>query len=401
MAFRVMILILLIFLTACQQQSVDQDIILKRENSQLSLETRKATVLESDSKEELKLRDFHKLKTTALTSYVEDVGTLASIGVSGITHDNIAPEDIFMKPQKTSYLSNTSAIHPSYLILTFDNDIFAETDYYYTNGFSVGLVHPKLNNRTFGRILAGLGYKSLNTTGLRIHQFMFTPQNPEAIEIDYNDRPFAGVLLVEYFKLSQLVNRSLNFHASLSLGVIGKASMAQALQTVMHQLEPKGWDYQIGNDLLLNYDISLEKLVFSGRFWQLSGMIEAGLGSYQTYGGGALQLRIGLLNGFKNSYLPELENVSSTNKVGSFWFFIQPAWHYVVHNASLNGGFLNKNNAHYFTHDEIRHNLARFSAGFSWHYRKIGLGIRWTQIGPEFRTANKHNWGSMSLLYTL
>ena len=402
MVFRFLLLLLFVLSLGCEKQSDDQVIEPKRENSLLKLETKRASVIGINAKEHLTQRDFQKPETTTLTTFSEDIGTLASISIFGLTADDITSEEVFMKPEKPLFVAQSSAIHPSYLILTFDNDIFAETDYYYTNGFSVGLVHPIFNSGILRKILPDLGNNSLNTTGVRIHHFMFTPQNPEAIEIDPDDRPFAGVLLAEYFNLSQLMSRRINIHASLRLGVIGKASMAQALQTAMHQLEPTGWDDQIGNDLLINYDLGLEKLLFSGKFWQLSGMIEAGLGSYQTYGGAAFQLRIGLLNGMKNSYLPGLENTDlSKNQAGSFWFFVQPAWHFVVHNASLNGGFLNKSNTHFFGHDEITNSLARFSAGFSWHYRKLGLGIRWTHVGPEFETAKNHNWGSMSLLYTL
>jgi hypothetical protein len=402
MVFRFLLLLLFVLSLGCEKQSDDQVIEPKRENSLLKLETKRASVIGINAKEHLAQRDFQKPETTTLTTFSEDIGTLASISIFGLTADDITSEEVFMKPEKPLFVAQSSAIHPSYLILTFDNDIFAETDYYYTNGFSVGLVHPIFNSGILRKILPDLGSNSLNTTGVRIHHFMFTPQNPEAIEIDPDDRPFAGVLLAEYFNLSQLMSRRINIHASLRLGVIGKASMAQALQTAMHQLEPTGWDDQIGNDLLINYDLGLEKLLFSGKFWQLSGMVEAGLGSYQTYGGAAFQLRIGLLNILSNSYLPELDNkTNSSKKNGSFWFFVQPAWHFVVHNASLNGGFLNKTNTHFFGHDEITNSLARFSAGFSWHYRKLGLGIRWTHIGPEFKTAKNHNWGSMSLLYTL
>jgi len=191
-------------------------------------------------------------------------------------------------------------------------------------------------------------------------------------------------------------------HTSFRLGVVGKASMAEALQTKMHHLKPVGWDYQIANDLLINLDFSFEKVLLKSKFWQVSGVLDAGLGSYQTYGGGALQFRIGLLKGLPNSFLPELDPVKEKYRPkASFWFFIAPSWHYIAYNASLNGGLFNNSSPHYFSYDEINHSLTSLYAGFSWHYRKLGLGLKWTYLSSEFKPAKHHNWGSISLLYTL
>jgi hypothetical protein len=398
-----LIMFVLLFSLACENHSGNNNNRPDKQDNKIPIKAKKASELVDRKNEKLLQRDFSQPEKSTINYFQEDIGTLSpgnSITKIITVQDQNQIFTTTIKP--ISGLGSTEKSQPTFLLITFDNDIFAETDYYYTNGFSIGMVHPKLASGFFSRILPSLGNTAFNTSGIRVHQFMFTPQNPEAIEIDRNDRPFAGVLLTEYFKLSQLPNMGINMHTSLRLGVIGKASMAESLQATMHKLEPVGWDYQIKNDLLINYDFSLEKLLLKGDFWQISGMLDLGLGSYQTYGGGALQFRVGILQGLPNGYLPELDPVNETYRpAGSFWFFIEPAWHFMAYNASLNGGLFNNNSPHYFSYNEINHSLARFSAGFSWHYRKLGLGLKWTYLSPEFQSAKHHNWGSLSLLYTL
>lgn len=403
MLFRMLIIFVLLFSLACENQRGNKNIRRDNRVKNISIKAKKVSELVDLKNEKLFEREFILPKKSTTKYFLEDIGTLSP--GNSITKINIeqGQDQIYTITQKPIFKLNSSEInHPALLLITFDNDIFAGTDYYYTNGFSIGMVHPKLASGFFNNILAGLGSNAFNTSGIRVYQFMFTPQNPESIEIDRNDRPFAGVLLAEYFKLSQIPARGINMHASFRLGVIGKASMAEALQTAMHQLKPFGWNYQMANDLLINYDFSLEKMFLKGDFWQLSGMLDLGLGSYQTYGGGAIQFRVGLLNSIPNGYFPELNPVNdSYEPAGSFWFFIEPAWHFMAYNASLNGGLFNDNSPHSFGYNEINHSLVRFSAGFSWHYRKLGLGLKWTYLSPEFQNAKQHNWGSLSLLYTI
>jgi len=374
----------------------------KEEKLLPSLSKIKPSLSELHYGRKIQKRIFQKPETTVLNRFNEDIGTLVPRSTKNLSANKSSEKDIFTKNGFQYEAEISEDFQAKHLIITFDNDIFAETDYYYTNGFSVGLVHPALKNSFFGRILPALGANSQNFAGVRIHQFMFTPQNPEAVAIVPNDRPFAGVLLGEYFKLSQLPQMGFTMHSSIRLGLIGKASMAQALQTVMHQLEPKGWEYQIANDLLINFDLGAEKILFRTKLAEFSGIIEAGAGTYQTYGGAALQFRFGLFNGLTNSYLPGIENDYQKKSHGSsLYFFISPAWTYMLHNASLNGGLFNNKSPHVFSHSELNSKLFRISAGFSWHYRSLGFGFRWIHTKPEFISGKSHNWGSLSFLYTL
>ena len=65
-----------------------------------------------------------------------------------------------------------------YLILDFDNDIFAETDYYFTNGAQISLVLPTFNRFPLYRLMPDAGRHSINYFGIGLRQNMYTPIHP-------------------------------------------------------------------------------------------------------------------------------------------------------------------------------------------------------------------------------
>ncbi len=287
-----------------------------------------------------------------------------------------------------------------YILLTFDNDIFAETDYYYTNGFSVGMIHPWFNNRLFYKLMPDLGQASTKLYGIRIQQQMFTPYNPEAVEVIPDDRPFAGVLLAEFFKLSNRSDKGLFLQTSLRLGLIGPASLAGALQSSAHKLKPTGWDYQIANDLLINIDMSLQKAFRVSKHIEMAGGVDAGIGTYKTYIGASAQIRAGSFRSFcSNISSSTIGLIPRFDKSISYWFFLEPAIHFIAYDATLNGGMLNKKSPHRFSYEQLHHFTTQFNAGFSVFYRNTGLSLRWTRISTEFIGGKEHNWGNISLTH--
>lgn len=342
-----------------------------------------------------------KLSATKIHYFIENIGQMTSSTAKALPAKTIAETKFSQQnnvsPELYQQLLNDKRLD-RYLLLTFDNDIFAETDYYYTNGFSIGLIHPWLNNRLFYSLMADLGQFSSNLFGMRIQQQMFTPYNPEAVVMNPDDRPFAGVLLAEFFKLSSRPDKGLFLQTSLRLGVIGPASLAGALQSSAHKLKPTGWDYQIANDLLINIDMSLQKSFKINKFVEIAGNFDAGLGSYKTYLGASAQIRAGSFRSFSTNIASStIGLIPRFDKSITYWFFLEPAIHFVAYDATLNGGMLNKSSPHRFSYNQIQHLTTQFNAGFSVFYRNTGLSLRWTRISPEFIGGSNHNWGNISL----
>lgn len=347
---------------------------------------------------------FRKKPAVAKLHYFEEnIGEMTSEAAKALPVENIQSAGFFgqktANPELYRHTSNGSHMN-RYLLITFDNDIFAETDYYYTNGFSVGLIHPWLDNRLFYSLMPGLGQYSTNLFGFRIQQQMFTPYEPEAVAIDPNDRPFSGVLVAEFFKLSNRSDKMLFLQTSLRMGVIGPASLAGALQNSTHKLEPTGWENQIANDFLLNIDLSLQKAFKIGKSIEIAGNMDVGLGTFKTYWGASLQIRAGNFSRINSTISSATIGVlPQFDKAISYWFFLEPAFHFVAYDATLNGGMLNKTSPHRFSYNEIHHRTTQLNAGFSVFYRNTGLSLRWTRISPEFIGGDLHNWGNISLTH--
>ena len=397
------ILFLILLLVSCSTDVEQKNALLESRPAKDIMDLKHIKPYLIELKEIDSLPVTNKKSTAKIRYFEEDIGQMTSTSAKALPAKTNAETKFShqtnVSPKLYQQLLNDKRLD-RYLLLTFDNDIFAETDYYYTNGFSIGFIHPWFNNRLFYKLMPDLGQSSSSLFGMRIQQQMFTPYNPEAVAINPNDRPFSGVLLAEFFKLSNQSDKGLFLQTSLRLGVIGPASLAGALQSTAHTLKPTGWDYQIANDLLINIDMSLQKALKLNRFVEIAGNFEAGLGTYKSYLGTSAQLRLGNFRSFSNNISTStIGLIPHFDKSITYWFFVEPAIHFVAYDATLNGGMLNKSSPHKFTNEQIHPITTQFNTGFSVFYRNTGLSLRWTRISPEFIGGNNHNWGNISLTH--
>lgn len=289
-----------------------------------------------------------------------------------------------------------------YFIVDFENDIFTNTDYYFTNGASIGLVHPALQHLFLAALLPNAGTSALNHFGVSLRQNMYTPINPESPEIPVHDRPFAGVLLLEFYKISTQHLRQLQLKSSFQIGVIGPPSLASLIQKSMHELEPIGWRYQIKSDLLINYSIQITRQMLRLRHldWRTDATLS--LGSYHSEVEAGTNLRFGILplafNPFPMAKVGSVE-YSSHFKKWLGWLEIEAKGRYNVHDASLYGGWFNKGSP--FTIDpRLRQNLSfGLSVGLGFAYKRIGLGLKIVYLSPEFQHGFDHRWGAIRVVH--
>ena len=83
---------------------------------------------------------------------------------------------------------------------TLDNDIFSNTDYYYTNGFKLELVIPGLNKSPINKIFATTRHIDIDICGFSITQNIYTPTNPDTKDVLLGDHPFASYLAIGQFR---------------------------------------------------------------------------------------------------------------------------------------------------------------------------------------------------------
>ena len=105
------------------------------------------------------------------------------------------------------------------------------TDGYYTQGFSVR-------------------YEDDANWGLKLSQQIYTPENKDDPNPQYNDRPYAGWLHGEWFK--KTFNENYENYYEIGLGIVGPASGGEWVQTEVHKLikssPPMGWKWQLNNE---------------------------------------------------------------------------------------------------------------------------------------------------------
>jgi lipid A 3-O-deacylase len=192
------------------------------------------------------------------------------------------------------------------LSLCWENDLFGDTDRFYTNGLSISLSHtgPSWLDSLADLLPWGQGRR---TVGYDIAQAIVTPSDYTRIVPDPADRPYAGILS---FGLALHVEGANSYHGiKLVTGIVGPWSFAGETQREFHRLvanrQPQGWDYQLENEPILNLAYQYRyKFRLAGRVnkWAIEAIPAAGgwLGNVLTQGqiGGLLRVGYNIPNDF-------------------------------------------------------------------------------------------------------
>jgi len=284
--------------------------------------------------------------------------------------------------------------------ILFDNDIFANTDYYYTNGTGFQLVTPFANNSPMTYILPGLKNAAIDLNGLFIRQNMYTPVNPDVTEIQYGDHPFGATLTLGQFREVYDMEKKLAFKSSITFGVLGRGALGAEIQSALHNIHPVGWVNQINSDLILNYSFAVSKAVVSSPLYELNVTGAADIGTLYDNIRGGLDMRIGR---FMPVYRGPI-SVFGLNTPGNkwqYWLGLKAGMKVVGYDATLQGGMFNKENVYVISSGDINRLIYYGSAGIAVYYRNYGLVYDQFFIIPEFKNARNFAWGSIRNLNTL
>jgi len=144
----------------------------------------------------------------------------------------------------------------SILSITFENDVFANTDRDYTNGIRVGYLTPaNTPDAVLGLAKRNLGF--LFDTGanwylnLAAGQNLYTPADISLPVPPGNDRPYAAFL---YGSVGLIVASERRLEAlALDIGVVGPSALGEETQSFVHEVlgvqDPKGWDFQLRDEI--------------------------------------------------------------------------------------------------------------------------------------------------------
>jgi lipid A 3-O-deacylase len=282
------------------------------------------------------------------------------------------------------------------LRIYYQNDFYTHTDYYFTQGEQVEYIHPVFDRFFLKNILLGQANTSFSQTGIAYYGGGYTPKHLDSTNIQAHDRPFAAYLYFGYFLETVSAKKDLFIRSEISLGSIGPSALGKPTQIFIHdQLgmpTPMGWDNQVSNDLVAQYSINADKLLFSilkvPALW-LQGKMDIGT------------MRDNLTIGMKLDAEP-LQNVFG--KAKRKFFFAPFAGVYattVGYDAMMQGGMFNHDSPHVFAPEQVEKLVTKGNAGIKLRYKKMQLNFCLEFISPEFKGGSPHSWGNTHLIFYL
>ena len=329
----------------------------------------------------------------------KNIGSLVNhtINEVALVKANVPQKNI--QPEITN-LSEPAIIEksPTIINIVFDNDIFNNTDYYYTNGVNIELITPLAKRSPLSRLLAGLSKSQINLYGFSLKQNIYTPTNPDIDEISIGDRPFSAFLTIGQFRESYNLQKKISIKSSINFGVIGPASLGGVVQSSIHDIEPIGWNNQIKNNIVIDYSIKLEKGIISTPHAELNLIAGGNIGTIFNKLNGGFYFRAG-------SFIPVFKGLAtifgsaSPKSVLQYWFFVSGQTNLVFYDATLQGGLFNNSNPYVIRSENINRLVANLSIGFAMYYKKVGVEIQNFYLSPEFKNAYDFRWGRIKLVF--
>lgn len=297
------------------------------------------------------------------------------------------------------------------LRILWDNDFINVrgdgTDRYYTNGMRIDYFYTKRKTAKFpSSLLLNISDDNNNIYGWGVAQFMFTPKNIAVPDIQYNDRPYAGALYSIHSLQSIDKIKKIKVTSEIRLGVIGPLSFAKETQTWAHRVinytKPLGWHNQVPNDIILNYNISIEKQMLQpSKKILLVGIIETFSGTTYNAAGAGFMLRLGKFN----NYFDNISVAQTKKNKSQLYVFMKPVARVVLSNALLQGGLLNQispqSNGYILSKDQIERVVVLYEVGITFEKSKYSMTISQKSIGAEFKGQYTQEYGSLMMQFKL
>ncbi len=294
-------------------------------------------------------------------------------------------------------ISNTALYRnissPKYFRIHYENDYFSETDIYYTQGINLEYVHPAIGNFLSSKLLLRSVSKEAKF-GIALEHEGYTPTSISHPEILVGDRPFAACLFLKTFSIINDATRKERISSSLIMGVIGPAAGGKEIQEGIHRLInytlPLGWQNQIQNDVILNYQVDYERGFFlRPDFFLLSAKAGARLGTFNTKVSAGFILMTGLFD-------DPFANFLKRNRKYQLYVYAEPLLNIIGHDATLQGGLINTN-PYTLSSNEINRFVFQGNAGIVFKINTLQLEYFQSYLTKEFKTGGTHAWGGVRI----
>ena len=317
--------------------------------------------------------------------------------------------EFFLSPgESTRFPTMIILSREKFLEIDFDNDIFDNTDQFYTNGIRIGIILPVLKQIPLSKLMIPYPGRAINFYGISLVQNLYTPSTTKTGGILYGDRPYAAYLYFSMFKITNDAEKNFRQTSEVVLGVIGPSSMGDVVQKTFHESvptnnEPLGWEYQIKNDVVLNWHILVEKGLVNHRGYDLTGTGEGWLGSLYTNMAAGFRFRTGLLNPYfvNLGQGKVIVNKESGLHNTQLYFFVKSKGQLIGYDATLQGGLFNRASVYIVGNKAVNRIVLNSSAGLSFVWSGIKLDLEQFLLSPEMHHGHWHLWVHFGLSFCL
>lgn len=317
-------------------------------------------------------------------------------------------EFLFSPLENMNFPSMIMLSHERFLLIDFDNDILDNTDRFYTNGIRFDFISPVFQPFPLNLLMIPYWRSGMNYYGISLIQNMYTPSTTKIGGILYGDRPYAAYLYLKSFKITNDFPDKFRQTSEIDIGIIGPASLGDFVQKSFHRdvptnSEPLGWEYQIRNDLVLDYNICYEKGIVSGKSFDVNLIGTGSLGTLYTNVGGGIMLRTGILNPYfaDLGFSKRLTNEEKGLRKVQFLFSLKSNVKFVGYDATLEGGVFNKTSPYTIGQNVISRFVYQGSACLTFSYGGFGIGVEQFILSPEFHNGWWHKWVHIGLTFCL
>ena len=286
----------------------------------------------------------------------------------------------------------------SYFRLNYENDFFAATDEYYTQGISLEVVSAAMKKNPLTKLLIHPSYSYLRY-GIGIEHNGYTPSDIGHNEVLYGDRPFAGALMLKSFAIAIDPDRHQRFSASLSTGVLGPFAGAGQMQRDIHKwlfnITPHGWDNQIQNDVIVNYEVDYEKQLLSYKnicSFDADACVRAGTLSDKA------NLGVTMMIGFFDAPYSSATSAKSNFRI---YAYEHPEFCFVGYDATLEGGLFDRTSPYTISANNIDRIVFKNRFGFVIAWQGFNLEYFQSVMSREFETQKMHVWGGVQVAFRI
>ena len=303
----------------------------------------------------------------------------------------------FSNAQKIDNLVSFRDIdNTSYFRFNYENDYFANGDENYTQGYNFELFLKSLKKNPIN-FLFFKPKNSIKKYGLALEHIGFTPDNYVSENIQFGDRPFASTIMLKSMIITVNTNKKLRLFSSINLGIIGPAAFGEDMQVGIHKWTgnkiPKGWKNQIKNDIVINYEIGLEKqIVTVASFLSLQAQSNIKAGTLFTNASLGLNATFGIID--------KPFTIKNSAKKFKFYGFLQSIGTAVVYDATLQGGMFNNSSTYTISSGEVKRLTGQYSYGFILKTRTLFFEYSRYFITKEFNSGSSAKWGGIKIGFT-